>query len=97
MPSGSTDQIALYNGSTSTIYAPLSRLFSIIRPVNLGNMQLHGFPFTASSINDANISTTASSSRDILYGDIYYLYVSVQLTTSTADTVNFVSLKASNV
>lgn len=97
MPSGSTDQIALYNGSTSTLYAPLSRIFSIIRPVNLGNMQLYGFPFTSSSINDANISTTASSSRDILYGEIYYLYVSVQLTTSIADTVNFVSLKASNV
>lgn len=97
MPSGSTDQIALYNGSTSIIYAPISRIFSIIRPVNLGNMQLHGFPFTLSSINDANISTTASSSRDVLYGNIYYLYVSVQLNTSTADTVNFVSLKASNV
>lgn len=97
MPSGSTDQIALYNGSTSTLYAPLSRIFSIIRPALIGNMQLHGFPFTSSSINDANISTTASSSRDVLYGDTYYLYVSVQLTTSTADTVNFVSLKASNV
>lgn len=97
MPSGTTDQIALFNGTTTNLYAQLVRNFSIIRPTSLGNMQLHGFPFTTSGINDFSVSTTATTSRDVLHGDIYYLYVSVQLTTSTADTLNFVSLKASNV
>lgn len=73
------------------------RNFSIIRPASLGNMQIHGFPFTTSAINDFAVSTTATTSRDVLFGDTYYLYVSVQLTTTTSDTLNFISLKASNV
>jgi hypothetical protein len=97
MPSGATDQIAVFNGTSTNLYAQLIRNFSIIRPVSLGNMQIHGFPFTTSSINDFAVGSSVTTSRDILYGDIYYLYVSVQLTTSTADTLNFISLKASNV
>jgi len=97
MPSGATDQIAIFNGTTTNLYAQLVRNFSIIRPTSLGNMQLHGFPFTTSGINDFSIASLATSSRDVLFGDTYYLYISVQLTTSTADTLNFVSLKASNV
>jgi hypothetical protein len=97
MPSGTTDQIAVFNGTTTNLYAQLIRNFSIIRPASLGNMQIHGFPFTTSAINDFAVSTTATTSRDVLFGDTYYLYVSVQLTTTTSDTLNFISLKASNV
>ena len=97
MPSGTSEQIAVFNGENTNLYAPFTRNFSIIRPVSLGNMQIHGFPFTTSAINDFAVSATATTSRDVLHGDTYYLYVSVQLTTSTADTLNFVSLKASNV
>lgn len=90
MPSGTTDQIAVFSTATNNqLYAPITRTFFITG----GN--IIGFPFNASAVIDNNV-TTAISSTTFDRTVTQYLYVSITL-ANASDQVRIVGGQISNV
>lgn len=98
MPSGTTDQIAIYNGPTTILTAQMIRNFAfLVYTDGFPRYSLEGHSFTSSAIIDLIASTNAFSRVEYSRGSTYYLYVSIQLTGSSADSVTLRSLKATNL
>jgi hypothetical protein len=98
MPSGTTDQIAIYNGPSTILTAQMIRNLAFLVYIDgYPRYSLEGHSFTNSAIIDSIASTNAFSRVEYTRGSTYYLYVSIQLTGSSADSVTLRSLKANNV
>jgi hypothetical protein len=79
MPTGSTSQIAQYTSANTSLFAKINRELTI----NGGTLK--GFPFTISTNNDANISTTTISSASFDVTQPQYIYISASPASSSAD------------
>ena len=79
MPTGSTSQIAQYTSANTSLFAKINRELTI----NGGTLK--GFPFTISTNNDANISTTSITSSSFDVTQLQYVYVSISPAALTTD------------
>jgi hypothetical protein len=91
MPSGSTSQIAQYTSANTSLFAKVNRELTI----NGGT--LRGFPFTISTNNDANISTTTISSASFDITQPQYIYISAAPASASADITYLEAFEIKNI
>lgn len=98
MPSGTTDQIATYTVPNTILTLNMIRNFAFLKYIDgYIRYSLEGFNFNASALTDFNGVSGNFNRLEYTRGNRYYLYVSVQLTGSSGDSVTLRSFKANNL